>query len=111
MPHRGHHHALSPRRERATLLTLGALQFTHILDFMIIMPLGAQLMSVFAISPAQFAHLVAAYGLSAAVSGLAGGFVLDRFGFPVVGISLAALLLVALIPVLRLRESTPGVYS
>jgi predicted MFS family arabinose efflux permease len=79
MPHRGHHHALSPGRESATLLTLGALQFTHILDFMIIMPLGAQLMRVFAISPAQFAHLVAAYGLSAAVSGLAGGFVLDRF--------------------------------
>ncbi|MEY4941348.1 MAG: hypothetical protein RIQ93_3083, partial [Verrucomicrobiota bacterium] len=74
-----HHHALTPRRELATLLTLGAVQFTHILDFMIIMPLGALLMRVFDISPAQFTHLVAAYGIAAALSGFAGGFIMDRF--------------------------------
>ncbi len=73
------HHALSPGRERVTLLTLGAVQFTHILDFMIMMPLGAQLMAVFDINPAQFARLVASYGIAAALSGFAGGFVLDRF--------------------------------
>lgn len=73
------HHALSPSRERATLLTLAAVQFTHVLDFMIMMPLGAQLMRAFNITPAQFTHLVAAYGLAAALSGFAGGFVLDRF--------------------------------
>jgi len=72
-------HELPPGRERATLLTLGAVQFTHILDFMIMMPLGAQLMQAFAISPAQFSHLVASYGIAAAVSGFAGGFVLDKF--------------------------------
>lgn len=75
----GQHHALSPSRERATLLTLGAVQFTHILDFMIMMPLGAQLMRVFQITPAQFTHLVACYGLAAAVSGFIGGFLMDRF--------------------------------
>jgi predicted MFS family arabinose efflux permease len=75
----GQHHALTPGRERATLLALGAVQFTHILDFMIMMPLGAQLMKVFDITPAQFTHLVAAYGLAAAISGFAGGFVMDRF--------------------------------
>ncbi|WP_414663980.1 MFS transporter [Horticoccus sp. 23ND18S-11] len=79
MPLSGHHHGLSPGRERATLLTLGAVQFTHILDFMIMMPLGAQLMVVFNITPAQFSYLVASYGIAAAVSGFAGGFVLDRF--------------------------------
>ena len=73
------HHELPPGRERATLLTLGAVQFTHILDFMIMMPLGAQLMRAFAITPAQFSHLVASYGIAAAVSGFAGGFLLDRF--------------------------------
>jgi DHA1 family inner membrane transport protein len=73
------HHALPPGRERATLLTLGAVQFTHILDFMIMMPLGAQLMRVFHITPAQFTQLVACYGLAAAISGLIGGFVMDRF--------------------------------
>ena len=72
-------HHLTPGRERATLLVLGAVQFTHILDFMIMMPLGGQLMHAFNISPAQFTHLVASYGFSAAVSGLAGGFFLDRF--------------------------------
>ncbi|MSU49897.1 MAG: MFS transporter [Opitutus sp.] len=55
------------------------MQFTHILDFMIMMPLGAQLMEVFKITPAQFTHLVASYGFAAAISGFAGGFVLDRF--------------------------------
>jgi predicted MFS family arabinose efflux permease len=73
------HHELPPGRERATLLTLGAVQFTHILDFIIMMPLGAELMHAFNITPAQFSHLVASYGIAAAVSGFAGGFVLDRF--------------------------------
>ncbi|HVU23086.1 MAG TPA: MFS transporter [Opitutus sp.] len=73
------HHALSPRRERATLLMLGAVQFTHMVDFMILVPLGEQLMHAFGITPAQFTQLVAAYGFAAAFSGLAGGFVLDRF--------------------------------
>src|SRR5687768_9341898 len=73
------YHELSAGRERATLATLAAVQFTHILDFMIMMPLGAQLMRVFNISPAQFTYLVASYGIAAAVSGFAGGFVLDRF--------------------------------
>jgi predicted MFS family arabinose efflux permease len=75
----GHHHALTPARERATLLALAAVQFTHILDYMIIMPLGAQLMRVFQITPTQFTYLVAAYGLAAALFGFVGGFVLDRF--------------------------------
>lgn len=79
MPTSGQHHALSPGRERATLLTLGAVQFTHILDFMIMMPLGASLMREFNITPSQFTQLVACYGLAAAVSGLIGGFFMDRF--------------------------------
>ncbi len=79
MPPSGHHHALPPGTERATLLMLGAVQFTHILDFMIMMPLGAQLMRVFNITPSQFTQLVACYGLAAAVSGFVGGFFMDRF--------------------------------
>jgi predicted MFS family arabinose efflux permease len=73
------HHSLTRERERTTLLTLCAVQFTHILDFMIMMPLGAQLMRAFAITPAQFSQLVACYALAAAISGFAGGFMLDRF--------------------------------
>ena len=65
--------------EKELLFLLAAVQFTHILDFMIMMPLGSQLMDVFKITPAQFTHLVACYGIAAAVSGFAGGFILDRF--------------------------------
>jgi predicted MFS family arabinose efflux permease len=64
--------------ERGILFTLAAVQFTHIMDFMIMMPLGAGLMRVFGISPNQFSYLVAAYGLAAAVTGFAGGFFIDR---------------------------------
>jgi predicted MFS family arabinose efflux permease len=79
MPAAGQHHALTPRRELVTLLALAAVQFTHVVDFMIMVPMGEQLMRAFAITPAQFTRLVAAYGFAAAISGLAGGFVLDRF--------------------------------
>lgn len=72
-------HAQTPARERVILLTLMAIQFTHVLDFMIMMPLGSHLMRVFSIDPAQFSHLVAVYGIAAALTGFAGGFVLDRF--------------------------------
>jgi multidrug resistance protein len=71
--------ASSASNERRLLYTLAAVQFTHVLDFMIMMPLGAGLMRVFAIGPAQFGNLVASYGLAAAISGFLGGFVLDRF--------------------------------
>ncbi len=64
--------------ERAVLLTLAAVQFTHILDYMIMMPLGPGLMREFSLSPAQFSHLVAAYGGAAAAAGLAGALFIDR---------------------------------
>jgi len=78
MPAPDEPHALTPRRELVTLMVLAAVQFTHVLDFMIMLPLGPQLMRTFGMSPAQFTYLVAAYGLAAALSGFAGGFFLDR---------------------------------
>ena len=42
---------------------------------------------------------------------ISAGVVLDRFGFPAVGIALTALLVVALVPILRLREPEIGVYA
>ena len=66
-------------KERVLLLTLAAVQFANVHDFMVMMPLGASIMKVFNISPQQFSLLVAAYGTAAAISGFAGGFVLDRF--------------------------------
>ncbi|MFN4118027.1 MFS transporter [Acidovorax sp.] len=71
---------LSPRRELWLLLTLAGIQFTHILDFMIMMPLGPQLTALFSISDAQFGLLVSAYTLSAGASGLMASTYIDRFG-------------------------------
>ena len=71
--------SLTPRRERWLLLTLAGIQFTHILDFMIMMPLGPQFRLIFSISDAQFGLLVSAYTLSAGASGLLASTYLDRF--------------------------------
>jgi DHA1 family inner membrane transport protein len=65
--------------ERTLLLLLAAVQFTHILDFMVIMPLGEQLMRELNIGPARFSHLVAAYTVSAGVIGLLTAPFMDRF--------------------------------
>ncbi|MBP8898702.1 MAG: MFS transporter, partial [Sulfuritalea sp.] len=40
---------LDPARERALLVTLAGIQFAHILDFMIMMPLGPILMREFGV--------------------------------------------------------------
>jgi len=61
------------------LLTLATIQFTHVVDFMIMMPLGPQFMRLFAIGPQQFGFLVSAYTFAAAVSGFVAAFWIDRF--------------------------------
>ncbi|MDR1284113.1 MAG: MFS transporter [Opitutaceae bacterium] len=66
-----------PVREGVMLLTLAAVQFTHVMDFMIMMPLGSYLMRIFEINPGQFSRLVAAYGMSAALTGFVAGIFLD----------------------------------
>ena len=67
------------QNRRVILFLLAALNFTHILDFMIMMPLGNYLMPYFSIDPRQFSFLVGAYTLSAAFSGFAAAFFVDRF--------------------------------
>ena len=66
-------------KEKALLFTLAVIQFSHITDFMILMPLGPQLMEAFEISPSQFALLVSTYTFSAGLSGFIGAFFIDRF--------------------------------
>ena len=70
---------LDRRRERWVQLLLTAVQFTHVLDFMILMPLGPQLMRAFGITASQFGALVSAYNFSAGAAGLLATFVLDRW--------------------------------
>lgn len=55
------------------------MQFTNIVDFMIIMPLGPQLMRIFHITPEQFSILVSSYTITAGISGFLSAFIADRF--------------------------------
>ncbi len=67
------------KKETALLLILAAINFTHIVDFMILMPLGPSLMNTLHINNQQFGIIVASYSLSAAVSSLLSSFFVDQY--------------------------------
>lgn len=58
---------------------LAVLQFTVVLDFMVLSPLGAQLMQELTISTQQFGLVVSAYAFSAGASGLMAAGFADKF--------------------------------
>ncbi|PPK87432.1 putative MFS family arabinose efflux permease [Neolewinella xylanilytica] len=65
--------------EKRLLLILATVQFCHIIDFMIVMPLGKTIMNAFDITPGQFAWVVSAYALAAFTGNLVSTVVIDRF--------------------------------
>ena len=67
------------RDEFFLLCTLAAIQFTHIVDFMLMMPLGPQLMRIFDLNTQAFGILVSTYTFSAGISGLTSSLFIDRF--------------------------------
>ena len=67
------------KNERLIIFLLASINFTHILDFMIMMPLGNYLMPFFDISPMQFSFLVASYPITAFFSGFTAAFFVDKF--------------------------------
>ncbi len=68
----------APRHEFLLLLVLASMQFAHIVDFMVLMPLGPQLQRIMHISPEQFGWLVSIYNFSAAGFGFFMAFTIDR---------------------------------
>ena len=66
------------KKETWIIVLLAAINFTHILDFMIMMPLGNYLMPFFDITPRQFSFLVGAYPITAFFSGFAAAFFVDK---------------------------------
>lgn len=66
------------QREKLILFLLAGLNFTHILDFIIMMPLGNYLIGELHITAFQFSLLVAVYSVSAFFSGLAIATFIDR---------------------------------
>jgi predicted MFS family arabinose efflux permease len=65
--------------QKFVIAALAFLQFSLILDFMIISPLGAMMMPTLHISPQQFGLAVSSYAFSAAASGLLAAGFADRF--------------------------------
>ncbi len=61
------------------VLLLAMINIVHILDFVIVMPLGDQLRQELSVSPWQFGVVVSVYGLSAMVAGIVASTVIDRF--------------------------------
>jgi predicted MFS family arabinose efflux permease len=66
-------------KERIIIFILATLNFTHILDFIVMVPLSIYLMPYFNISAFQFSMLVASYSISAFFSGLVVALLIDRF--------------------------------
>ena len=67
------------RYQKVVVAVLAFLQFTIILDFMIISPLGALLLQELHITTRQFGLVVSAYAFAAGVSGLLAAGFADRF--------------------------------
>lgn len=68
-----------PWKQRLLLIILASINFTHILDFMIMMPLGNKLMPYFHIDLQQFSILISAYSISAGISGFTAAFIVDKY--------------------------------
>ena len=67
------------RYQKFIIGLLAFLQFTVVLDFMVLSPLGAILMDELKLEPARFGVVVSAYAFSAGISGLLTAGFADRF--------------------------------
>ncbi len=65
--------------QKFVVALLAFLQFSIILDFMIISPLGAIIMPDLEIGPQRFGEIVSAYAFSAGISGIVAAGFADRF--------------------------------
>jgi DHA1 family inner membrane transport protein len=77
-PHPGRPGARASGREATILFALAALQFVGFVDFMIIMPLGPQLLDNLGIDARRFSWVVSAYTFAAGFAGLLAAPWLDR---------------------------------
>lgn len=65
--------------QKFVIFILAITQFSVILDFMIMSPMGDMLMKAFSLKPNQFGYAVSAYAFSAGISGLLTAGFADRF--------------------------------
>lgn len=67
------------KEQKIVLYLLACVQFTNIMDFMIMMPMGPILMKAFNISAREYSFLVSAYSISAGICGFIAAFFVDKF--------------------------------
>lgn len=65
--------------EKFIIAILAILHFTVVLDFVVLSPLGAQLMRILVITPSQFGLVVSSYAFSAGVSGILTAGFADKY--------------------------------
>lgn len=82
------------KKEKLYITLLAMIQVAHILDFVIMMPLGPTLMRVLNIGPTQFGVLVSSYTIGASVIGFFGALYVDNFDRKKVLITLFSLFIV-----------------
>lgn len=73
------HVPVNPEHEFRYILILAAIQFAHMVDFVVLMPLGPTLMEDLNIGPVQFGSLVSSYNFAGAAAGILFGFFADKF--------------------------------
>jgi MFS transporter, DHA1 family, inner membrane transport protein len=71
--------AATRRMEWVVLLVLASVQFTAIVDFVVVMPLGKEIMESLRIGPKEYGVIVEAYTFAAGVAGLLAAALVDRF--------------------------------
>lgn len=68
-----------PMRETHLIALMTTVQFVHMVDFVMMMPMGPMLMRDLDIGSVQLAWMLSAYTFAAAFSGVLAGFAIDRF--------------------------------
>jgi predicted MFS family arabinose efflux permease len=69
---------LGQAQKKWIVVVLALVMFTHIMDFMVLMPLGPRLMKLLSIGPQEFSLLVSIYSFTAGLFGLFSSLVFDR---------------------------------
>ena len=82
-------------KERFFLFSLAGIQFTHILDFMIMMPLGPEFIRELNINTHEFGLLLSSYTFAAAIAGVFATYFVDRFERRILLLSLYACFIIA----------------
>lgn len=68
-----------PKSETKIIAVLAAINFVNIVDFMVLMPLAAQIKNTFQLGTYDWGLVVSAYTISAFVAGILALFMIDRF--------------------------------